>query len=136
MSPRARADSVRPRLQFGGRGRPLNFTVRRPAQRVRFQLIIQLPGDASGDLDRLVALEDVLIDRLGPDAEVDGHDIGSSQGNIFVLTTSPECTFAQVRPLLLESGLLGVTRVAYRNLEGGKFTVLWPESDSGQFVVT
>ena len=126
---------MRPRLWSGAGARPLNFTVRRPAQRMRFQLIIQLPGDASADLDTLVALEEELMGRLGPGAEVDGHDIGACQGNIFVLTDSPADTFAHIRPLLLQNGLLGVARVAYRNLKGGKFTVLWPESFPGQFVV-
>jgi len=102
---------------------------------MRFQLIIQLPGDTSADLDGLVTLEDELVGQLCSSAEVDGHDIGRSQGNIFVLTDSPAATFAQIRPLLLQKRLLGEARVAYRNLSGGAFTVLWPESFSGQFVV-
>jgi hypothetical protein len=102
---------------------------------MRFQLIIQLPGDASADLDTLVALEEELIGRLGPGAQVDGHDLGASQGNIFVLTNSPADTFAHIRPLLAQNGLLGVARVAYRKLQASEFTVLWPESFPGQFVL-
>ena len=102
---------------------------------MRFQLVIQLPGDPAADLDALVALEDEITGRLGSGAEVDGHDIGASQGNIFVLTDSPEATFAEIRPLLSANGLLGVARIAYRNLEGEEYTILWPESFSGHFVV-
>ena len=126
---------MRPRLQSGASARPLSFTVRQPELRMRFQLIVQLPGDAGADLDTLVALENELIGRIGFGAEVDGHDIGMSEGNIFVLTDAPRDTFAQIQPLLRQRGLLGVARVAYRTLEGGTFTVLWPEAFTGRFEV-
>ena len=102
---------------------------------MRFLLIIQLPGDSPADLDTLLALESQLEPVLGSGAEVDGHDIGACQGNIFVLTDSPADTFAHIQPLLRQNGLLGSARIAYRNLEDGEFTVLWPEGFSGQFTL-
>ena len=41
------------------------------------------------DFDQLVILEDKLIEELGSVATVDGHDFGSGEFNIFVLTDEP-----------------------------------------------
>jgi hypothetical protein len=103
-------------------------------QRMRFQLVIQLPG-GTFDLDALVALKNGITRLVGSNSEVNGYYLGDAQRNIFVLTNSPEDTFARVQPLLLEKRLLGVARIAYRNVREDQYTVLWPESFSGKFVV-
>jgi hypothetical protein len=102
---------------------------------VRYQLIVQIPGDTSGALDTLVALENDLVDALGASGEVDGHDIGSGEGNIFVFTDRPVEAFSQIRSLLAERRLLASARVAYRDACGQRYTVLWPEESDGAFRV-
>jgi hypothetical protein len=56
---------------------------------MRYQLVLQFAADSLVDFDRLVALEDRLIEELGQLAMVDGHDFGLGQFNIFVLTDDP-----------------------------------------------
>jgi hypothetical protein len=76
----------------------------------RYQIVLQLPGDSLANLDALVALEDQLIDELEGVAQVDGHDIGSNEGNIFIVTGKPIDTFARIRPLLEGRNLLRARR--------------------------
>ena len=102
---------------------------------LRYQLVVQIPGDGVADLDALVALENDLADVLGDSADIDGHDIGSGQGNIFILTDGPAETLGQVRPLLAKRGLLAAARIAYRESLGERYTVLWPERFDGVFQI-
>ena len=56
--------------------------------------------DSLEDLDATVALEDALIEKLGAFADVDGHDVGSGETNIFIYTSDPAATFRQTKPVL------------------------------------
>jgi hypothetical protein len=93
---------------------------------MQFQLVLQFNGDSLSDYDAMVALEDELIQELGDTAEVDGHDIGSGQTNIFIVTSHPEITFCRAKAVLERSQLLGGVAAAYRPVAGQSFTVLWP----------
>jgi hypothetical protein len=94
---------------------------------MEFQLVVQFKGGGEAvDLNFLVSLEYKLIDRLGDSAVVDGHDSGSGEGNIFVITKSPIDTFRQVRAVLADQDLLDTARVAYRDFESDQYTWLWP----------
>ena len=100
---------------------------------MRYQLVLQFQGDSARDLDDLLKLEERLIDAVGVSAEVDGHDIGSGEANIFILTPSPEATFARVKPVLQAHNLLRVVDAAYRPLTGENYIRVWPEHSSKQF---
>ncbi len=63
---------------------------------------------------------------LGDQADVDGHDFGSGEMNIFILTDTPELTFNLIRPYLDECGVLAEMKIAYRNIEEDQFNILWP----------
>ena len=91
-----------------------------------FQLVLQFNGDSLSDYDAMVTLEDELIQELGDTADVDGHDIGSGQTNIFIVTSHPESTFGRAKAVLERSQLLGAVTAAYRPATGESFTVLWP----------
>jgi len=93
---------------------------------MQHQLVLQFRGDSLEDFDALVALEDDLIDVLGNTAVVDGHDIGSGETNIFIITSEPEITFQRARVALDRSQLLGAVTAAFRPIAGVSFTVLWP----------
>jgi hypothetical protein len=91
-----------------------------------YQHVLQFKGSSLGDYDSMVALEDDLIEALGGSADVDGHDIGSGETNIFIITSVPVQTFDRAKAVLERTGLLGALSAAYRPVSGNAFTVLWP----------
>jgi hypothetical protein len=98
------------------------------------QLVLQFPANSLRDYDELVALEQQLIDTLGQSA-LDGHDMGSGEANIFILTTDPQGTFRQFVPVLERAGRLSQLTAAYRHVDDDRYHILWPENSSRQFVV-
>jgi hypothetical protein len=98
-----------------------------------YQLVLQFRGDSLADYDAMVALENELIAELGNPARVDGHDVGSGEVNIFIITADPVGTFRQSRLVLERKGCLGAVTAAHRSVEGEEYTVIWPESSPGSF---
>ena len=109
--------------------------VRRLGYGVRYQIVVQIPEDGADTLDMLVALEDKLMASVGDVAEVDGHDLGSGEANVFLLTSNPRAAFREMLPILESAGMLNRVRVAFRDLHGETYTVLWPERLSAAFSV-
>ncbi len=103
---------------------------------MRYQLVLQFRGDSLADFDQMIALEDKLTEDLGRSAEVDGHDCGSGETNIFIFTTDPARTFWRVRQTLKQEGRLDTVTAAYREATGERYTVLWPEGSSHEFKIT
>ena len=101
---------------------------------IGFQLILQFSGDTFDDFDHLVELEDMLRYELGDSGLVDGHDFGSGQMNIFILTASPRATFEVVKATLAPTRLTKL-KAAYRSLATESYTILWPEEWTGPFIV-
>lgn len=93
---------------------------------MKYQLVLQQTGSSIEDYDRVIDVECELEELLGDLADVDGHDFGSGEANIFIMTDDPKTTFNTVRPFLEESGALSEMRVAYRAVESDEFKVLWP----------
>ena len=102
---------------------------------MRYQLVFQFPGDSLADYDAIVALEDQFIAVFGRSAQVDGHDSGAGESNIFVFTDHPAATFQQARLALERAGYLAAVHVAYREVAGEEYTVLWPEGSTEEFAV-
>ena len=100
-----------------------------------YQLVLQLKGDDRLDFDAMVSLEDEIQQIVEPIAEVDGHDVGSGEMNIFILTGDPVATFERAKPLLSAASLLDKVSVAYRELRSDDFTLLWPANSTGAFVI-
>lgn len=94
---------------------------------MKFQLVLQFPADEMREFDELVALEDHLIQSLPPTSEVDGHDFGSGEFNIFVLTDQPREAFDAARKVIKKSAFQQELRAAYRERGKDKYTILWPE---------
>jgi len=92
------------------------------------QLVLQFAGDSTQDLDALIALEDSLIEELGDSADVDGHDIGSGECNIFIFTEDPLLTFERAKSVLERSNSLKDVKAAYRLIGYDKFTTIWPDA--------
>ncbi len=102
-------------------------------QSKKYQLVLQFSHAGLDDYDALITLEDSLIAKLGHDL-VDGHDCGSGEMNIFILTDFPDATFAKCLCVLNESQA-NVLKAAYRLLSGDEFTVLWPKNSKQEFTV-
>ena len=102
---------------------------------MRYQLVLQFRGDSLADYDQMIALEDRLIEDLADSADVDGHDCGSGETNIFIFTSDPAATFWRVRQTLKQEGRLEAVTAAYREVAGEQYTVLWPGGSTEAFGV-
>jgi hypothetical protein len=56
---------------------------------VKYQLVLQWPAHAIEDFDRLVEVEETLVERLSERHDVDGHDMGAGEMNMFIHTEHP-----------------------------------------------
>jgi hypothetical protein len=95
---------------------------------VKYQLVLQFEASSMQDFDRLVALADSLTEEMGNVAKVDGHDFGSGQFNIFILTDEPAASFSKARGIVVSQGVPNVMRSGYRELDGEDYVILWPSS--------
>ncbi|HTZ73118.1 MAG TPA: hypothetical protein VMB47_04295 [Candidatus Aquilonibacter sp.] len=93
---------------------------------MKYQLVLQWPSETTdADFETLCRTERLV--RLLPFGnQVDGHDIGSGEANIFILTNDPLGCFEQVKAIL-ESHPIWKGRVAYREESGENYVVVWPK---------
>ena len=103
---------------------------------MQYQLTLQIRGDSLDDYDAMIALEDELAEELGDSADIDGHDVGSGETNIFILTSDPVATFCRMKPVLERTRHLQAVTVAYREVKGERYTVIWPEGSQEKFTVS
>jgi PAS domain-containing protein len=94
---------------------------------MRYQVVLQWPASSLNDYDGMVDVENLLIEKLTEQSEVDGHDFGSTQTNIFVHTDDPRRAFEEIRTILSGHRLWWDARIAYRQIDGTEYTVLWPQ---------
>ncbi|MGL6028367.1 MAG: hypothetical protein ACRC0B_01855 [Legionella sp.] len=94
---------------------------------MKYQLVIQFPEEICGDLDWIAYLEEI-IDQSLIDAELDGHDIGSGEVNIFIETNAPINSFEIVKKILNEQAIsLKKTKAGYRDFDSNQYIPVWPE---------
>ena len=122
-------------LQAAGQTGPPTHVVPPIVSAGLYQLVLQFRGNSLGDLDDAAALEENLVTALGDSANVDGHDIGSGETNIFIITTDPEGTFRRAMPTLKRKKVLQSVTAAYRRVDGEQFTVIWPKGSKEPFVI-
>ena len=94
---------------------------------MKYQLVLQWSGSSLKDYDEMVAMENKLIENLSEGSEVDGHDAGSGEVNIFILTDDPELTFSKAKTILGNGVRWLSVRVAYREITKSHYITLWPE---------
>ncbi len=94
---------------------------------MKYQLVLQwsLPEI---NFDKLIEIEDLLIERLPADCEVDGHDLGSGEGNIFLVTDNPTTCWEKVWHILEGNNCVSSMRAAYRLMTEDEFVILWPKT--------
>jgi len=71
---------------------------------MKYQLVLQFSADSLADFDELTSLEQALQETLSGVAEVDGHDFGVREFNIFILTDDPVHTFVLAEPIVEARG--------------------------------
>ena len=94
---------------------------------VNYQLVLQWDAASLADYDRMIQIEEALIQGLGGDHDVDGHDEGSGQMNIFVRTNDPKKAFDQAKAILSKDDAWKDIRAAYREVSKNAYTILWPK---------
>ncbi len=90
------------------------------------ELVLQLPASSIRDYDTLIELEKSIATRLGTLGEVDGHDMGMGETNIFIRTDQPTVAFEKVKRLLGTRDFMPDLKAAYRDVGKDDFTILHP----------
>lgn len=93
---------------------------------MQYQLVLRFRNSSFERPDDIQLLERALTDTLGDTAQVDGHDTGPRDTNIFILTPDPASAFRRSKPALQGLSLLDKVTAAYRLEGGARFTVVWP----------
>lgn len=69
------------------------------------------------------------MENISFSADVDGHDIGSGQMNIFIFTDSPNDTLNEVLRILNDDKkITSEMKVAYHEVSNDHFVCLWPKN--------
>jgi hypothetical protein len=102
---------------------------------MKYQLVLQFPGDALEEAGGALALEQALTKALGEDVYVDGHDLGSFETSLFIFTPDPAETFARAREVLDRWDLLEAVTAARRDSDSDAYTVIWPHDCRKAFSV-
>jgi hypothetical protein len=102
---------------------------------MKYSLVLQLPANDITDYDKLIEIEDALEKYLYGLANVDGHDCGSGEMNIFIFTDKPEETFEKAKFIIKAAGLLIELSAAYRLTTGEEYSRLWPVGSTEPFIV-
>ena len=100
------------------------------------QLVLQFQGDDDDTLEKVIDLEDRLIEALDGStlAEVDGHEPGDGVVNLILLAKNAAKVWEKIEPIIEKaSDELDINAVAFRALDGEDFTVLWPVDYEGDF---
>jgi hypothetical protein len=96
---------------------------------MKYLFVLQRPASSVEDYDSMVvAIEDLLISSLSKNSNVDGHDTGSGENNFVIETDDPLGLYEEIRHLLGSHSAWSDICVAYRDMEGGAYTALWPKN--------
>ncbi|MBA2124657.1 hypothetical protein DLM45_00230 [Hyphomicrobium methylovorum] len=100
------------------------------------QLVLQFQGDDDDTIEKVIELEDKLIETFerSTAVEVDGHEPGNGVINLILRTKNAERVWEKIEPIV-ESAAdeLDINAVAFRTLDAEEFTVLWPVDFEGEF---
>jgi len=94
---------------------------------MKYQLVLQWPASSIKDYDAMIEIENALMEKLSDENDVDGHDAGSGEMNIFIRTENPANAFNEVKRILGSRDVWVDARVAYREATGNEYTILWPK---------
>ena len=92
---------------------------------MNYQLVLKF-RKTNASADTLRALELALTEDLAGTAQLDGHDTGARNVDLFIVTADPKSTFRRSKPALERLQLLDHVVAAHRIEGGSRFTVAWP----------
>jgi hypothetical protein len=101
---------------------------------MQYQLVLQFPLSENLDFDALIELETKLTFELGSEHDVDGHDFGSGEMNIFIHTNNPDDAFKKTIGLLSDQ-FSSILNAAYRKLDSDQYIWLHPANSREDFHV-
>ena len=101
---------------------------------MKYQLVLQFPMTENFDFDALIELETKLTFELGSEHDVDGHDFGSGEMNVFIHTNNPNDAFEKVVALLNDQ-FTSSLKAAYRIVGSDQFIWLHPAANEEAFHV-
>jgi hypothetical protein len=93
---------------------------------MKYQMVVQFRATSKEDFNRLLSFEQNLSKALSSFAVVDGHDFGSGEFNVFVLTDDPTGAFESVRKVSAGGSGQEHMRVAYREVGSEDYSIIWP----------
>jgi hypothetical protein len=93
---------------------------------MQYQLVFRFRKSSLERPDDIQSLERALADSLGDAVQLDGHDIGPRDVNLFLMTPDPTSAFRRSKPALEQLALLDKVTAAHRVEGGARFTVIWP----------
>jgi hypothetical protein len=92
---------------------------------MQYQVVLQLPASSIKDYDEMVELEEAIRGSLETLGIVDGHDAGSGEMNIFILTNHPMPAFERIKQILGTRDFMPDLKVAFRVVGKDEFTILY-----------
>lgn len=91
-----------------------------------YQLVIKFWRKSLADESFLATIESDLKNALGDSVELEGHDVGPKEINLFMLTAEPRIAFRKARDILEQRGITNGVSAAFRLNGGEQFTSIWP----------
>lgn len=103
---------------------------------MRYQLVLRFRKAAFDTPAAVHALERELTEALGGKAQLDGHDTGQRDIDLFMVSEEPDSAFRRCKPALEKLSLLDKVVVAHRLEGGARFKVLWPLKYGRKFTLS
>ena len=95
---------------------------------MEYMLVLQWPSSSTAkELDLLISREDQIREDIGDHGNVDGHDIGSGEMNIFIFTENPRATFEHVLNIGSIPNHVSNLKAGYREVGEDEFVPLHPK---------
>jgi len=95
---------------------------------MEYMFVLQWPSSSTAEeLDLLILLENQIRKDIGDEGNVDGHDIGSGEMNIFIFAEDPKATFERVKNIGSIPNHMSNFKAGYREVGDDEFVPLYPE---------
>lgn len=101
---------------------------------MKYLMTLQWPASAIAEFDVLIGFEDALIENLSDACEVDGHDFGVGEINIFIHTNDPNSALIEIQAIFRDTAFWENLKIGYREMSRSDYVGLWP-SDGSKFKV-
>nr|WP_320116645.1 hypothetical protein [uncultured Desulfuromonas sp.] len=102
---------------------------------MKYLLVVQFDVAEKDDFDSLIELEEKIINSIDTAHEIDGHDFGCDEFNIFIDTNEPTEASTEIQKALNNQGLKRQYKIAYRAVEGDDYKVIYPSDFASEFEI-